>query len=294
MRYPNFKSLTIADLSILKERLEKHNPKVCELAFANLIIWHDFDHAKYTFINDNLCILISPVNEPPFYLEPIGKHKLKETVDICLKDTGRLNRISEEFIFRLNMEDYHIKCDRNQFDYVYETKALAELKGKKYDGKRNHIKGFQKRHPGYRVIGLSGDLGNEALALFEEWFKARKQSRHFPKLAYDSQKSALTNAFKDFAGLSFIGSALYLDNQLKGFVMGSPLNNKTIDVHFLYAHPSVKGIFQVLLWEASKETFKKYDYLNLEQDLGIPGLRKAKLSNQPIKLEKKFEISLKT
>ncbi|MFH1542768.1 MAG: phosphatidylglycerol lysyltransferase domain-containing protein [bacterium] len=274
----------------MREYLDDHHPQVCELALANLYIWQEFDHAKFTFINNNLCLLITPPNEPPFFLEPLGQNKITETVAQCLKDTGRLARLSEEFVFRLGIENYHAKCDRNQADYVYERKALSELKGKKFDGKRNHIKNFQKRHPDYQIIRLSGDHKNEALNLFEEWFAVRKESRHFPKLAYDSQKSALGKAFEYFNELGFIGAAIYINKEFKGFIMGSPLNRKTLDVHFLYAHPGLQGIFQILLWEACNKTFTDYHFLNLEQDMGIPGLRKSKLSNHPRKLEKKFEI----
>jgi hypothetical protein len=78
---------------------------------------------------------------------------------------------------------------------------------------------------------------------------------------------------------------------MKGFILGSRLNPETASVHFQYGDPSLRGISQTLLWEACNKTFSSFKYINLEQDLGIPGLRKAKLSYYPLRLEKKFEIT---
>ena len=291
--YPNFKTLELSDLGKIISHFKNHKATVCELAVANLFIWQEFDHPRLTIINDNLCILITPLNEPPFFLEPIGKNKLIETVAICLKDSGRLARLSEEFLFHLPIENYHVLCSRDQSDYVYERRALAELKGKKYDGKRNHINSFERRHQDYIFGPLKPEQKESCLNLFENWFAMRKESRHFPRLAYTSQKAAVEKAFEYFNALKLIGEAIIINGQFEGFILGSPLNEETITVHFLYALPNHRGIFQVLLWHACNNTFRGYKSINLEQDLGIPGLRKAKLSYQPQHIEKKFELKNK-
>ena len=288
--YPKFKQLELEDLEVIKKFLKAINPDICEFSPANLIIWKEFDQPQLTLINGNLCILITPPNEPPFFFEPLGNHMIEETTATCLKHIGKISRATENFVKKLSLLRVRAHCLRSQFDYVYETKALAELKGRKFDGKRNHIKNFQKRHPDYEYLPLNPAMKNSCLELFEDWFAQRKESRHFPRLAYIAQKTALEETFKYYQELKMSGGALLIDQELKGFMIGSPLNPETISAHFQYGHPALRGIFQVLLWEACNKTFADFKYLNLEQDLGIPGLRKAKLSNNPLRLEKKFEI----
>lgn len=292
--YPGFKFVELDDLPFIAKRLRSYTCDICELNLANIFIWKDFDHPQLTCINQNLCIYVSPANEPPYFLEPVGGHKILETLDICLKHAGKLSRASSGFIAGLPKEKYKITETRNQFDYIYETKTLAELKGRKFDGKRNHIKRFRQRHPDYKLVPLNAEHQKDALKLFEKWFAIRKESRHFPKLAYTSQKSALEETFTYFDKLNLIGSTLYIEGEMKGFTIGSFLNKEMITVHFMYGYPALQGISQTLLWEASNHTYASAKYLNLEQDLGIPGLRKAKLSNYPLRLEKKYEITAAT
>ncbi len=288
--YPKFKSLEPEDISQIGQHLKHAHPKICEWALANLLIWKDFDHPMLTTINKNLCVYITPPNEPPYFLEPVGTHKIHETIEACLKHAGKISRASEGFISRLSLGEYHITCLRNQFDYIYNTKALAELKGRKLDGKRNHIKKFKHRFPDYAFIPLDATFKNEALKLFETWFDKKKESRYFPKLAYISQKAAVEKAFSYFDELNLMGGAIIIEQEMKGFILGSLLNPEMLSVHFQYGDPHLRGISQTLLWEACNKTFSSFKYINLEQDLGIPGLRKAKLSYCTMRLEKKFEI----
>lgn len=290
--YPDFKSIELSDRGIISDHLALSERKICELNLANFIIWADFDNSYLTMINGNLCVLINPLTEPAYFLEPLGRHKIIETTEICLKHIGKISRASSDFISRLPHGSFNCTCIRSQFDYIYQTRDLAELKGKKYDGKRNHIKRFIKHFPDFKYELLSPDHKEAAFGLFEKWFEARKDSKFFPKLAYLAQKSALEASFLNFDKLGLKGGAVFDRDRLLGFFIGSRLNSETIDLHFLYSDPEVQGIYQFLLSEACGKAFSSFKYINLEQDLGIPGLRQSKLSNHPIHLEKKYEIRL--
>ena len=288
--YPKFKSLESEDVNQIKQHLKQAAPKICEWALANLFIWKDFDHTLLTIIHKNLCIYISPPNEPPYFLEPFGIHKIPETTEICLKHAGKISRASENFVSGLNLYKYRIICLRNQFDYIYQTKALAELQGRKFDGKRNHIKKFNNRFPNHEFIHLDASHKNDALKLFDTWFDKKRETSYFVKLPHPFQKSAINKAFSYFEPLNMMGGAILIEKEMKGFILGSALNSETVAIHFQYGDPSIYGISQILLWEACHKIFSSFRHINLEQDLGIPGLRKAKLSYHPLRLEKKFEI----
>ena len=129
--YPKFKQLSLEDLPQIKERLQAFAPTVCELSLANLFIYQGSDKTQFTLINGNLCFLVSPPNEAPFFLEPIGQERLLDTVDVCLAHTKKLARVSEKPVHLLPLKKYKISCTRSHFDYLYLTQELAELKGKR-------------------------------------------------------------------------------------------------------------------------------------------------------------------
>lgn len=292
-KFPEFKPLELSDRSTVKEQLKRINPNICELALANLYIWMDFDRAQLTTINENLCILINPFNESPYFLEPIGRNKPVETINICLEYAKCLSRVSEDFISLIPHDAYKMACQRSQFDYVFQVSEFASFSGKKYDGKRNHIKKFIKHFPNYKYQELTPNMRDKALDLFEKWFKVREESRYFPRLAHTAQRNALEKAFLYYKESELIGGAILSENDLLGFIIGSRLNLDTISAHFQYVDPSFQGVSQIVFNEACKNTFNSYKHINLEQDLGIPGLRKAKMSYHPYKIEKKYKIELK-
>jgi len=288
-----FKKLAFDDLNVISKHLELINPKICELSMANIFMWSKFDNPHIAVINENLCVQIKPENEESYFLEPIGNSKLPETIEVCLKHAKKFSRISEHFVSHFDRSKYNIFPLRAHFDYIYLTKELAELKGKKYDGKRNHIKKFQKYCPNYEFARLSPEHKKSSLEIFEKWFSAKSDTKYFTKLSYDAQRNAIEYAFLNIERLRLDGGVMIYDNKLLGFIIGSPLNKNTISMHFSYGQPDIRGIWQILLWEACNKIFRHSTHINLEQDLGIPGLRTAKLSYHPHKLEEKFEIEPK-
>jgi hypothetical protein len=287
--FPQFKPLELEDRLIIERKLRSTSRQICELSLGNIFIWKYFDHTRLTCLHDNICMLITPANEEPYFLEPIGKNQPVETITELLQK-ARISRVSKGYLSSLPAGSFTAQPLRNQFDYIYNRSDLAELKGKKYDGKRNHLKRFKKSFPDYLYQPLDLEMQKQALALFEKWFAVRSESKFFPRLAYTSQREALVQAFANFKELRLLGGALISDHRLLGFTIGSKINPEMISVHFLYVDPSAPGCSQTLLWEACNKTYSVFKLVNLEQDLGIPGIRTAKLSYHPLRLEEKFEI----
>ena len=294
--YPQFKKLNISDKCLFKKYMHNYPRGLCELNFATQIIWKDFDNPQYTFINGNLCILISPKNEKPFFLEPIGRKKVISTLKTCLEHSGRISRASAQYSHILPQTCYNAEPVTNHFDYIYLTRTLSELKGRKFDGKRNHIKRFQKTYPNYQYLPITTKHRTKAIELFNKWFTNKKlhlkSSESTSDLAYEAELSALKSTFKEFEALDLCGGGIFVDGSLKGFCVWSEQNKKMASAHFMYGDPDIKNIYQILTWETCHRLSPRYTYINLEQDLGIPGIRKSKLSYYPVKIEEKFEIKL--
>jgi uncharacterized protein len=288
--FPEFKPLDLSMRDEIAKYLQQHHATICELALGNLYAWAEIEHLEVTTINGNLCFLFQPGDEPPYFAEPIGDNLIAATVDICLQYCGRVARVSEKFLPKLASNNhYQITPVPALFDYVYQTIALAELKGQDYDGKRNHIHKFESAYPDFQYKIISPAFAKSALEIFRQWTLAHGD-RAGVGLPIDAQKNALTNVFKYFQDFAFTGGFIQNQEQPLGFILGSPLNADTFVVHFQYGLKEAPGVYQVLLQRLCAQLATSFTYINLEQDLGVAGLRKMKTSYHPLRLEKKYEL----
>jgi len=295
--YPDLEPLCMEDLHALEEAYHAISPRTCDASPVNLHIWRDCQKPMLTRIHGNVCVLLDSHAEPPYFLEPYGEQKLLETVRTCLEHIGLISRVQARTAAILPREEFEVGPQRDAFDYIYRVQALAELKGKSFDGKRNHIRRFARNCPDYEFRPLEAPHLHDAAELFEAWAAARENGRSGTlasgALNHDCQRRALERAFQDYARLGLIGGALLVGGKMQGVIIASRGAGDTAIVHFSYANGGLPGIYQTLLWEACRRLFLPFTYLNLEEDMGIPGLRKTKLSWHPLRLEEKFRISLR-
>ena len=296
--FPDFKPLDPEDRVTLQAVYQASGLPICDVSPTNLYIWRDCQAPKLTRIRGNVCIVLDSHAEARYFLPPLGEHSLEETVHICLSHIGHMSRVPAQVAVRLPRGEYVVTPQRDSFDYVYRVQALAELKGKAFDGKRNHVRKFSRNHPQYEFRVLETSQLHRAAALFEAWTSARESGRPgnlaVAGMNHDCQRRALERAFEDYVLLGLIGGALLVRGEMQGFVVASRGTGDSVIAHFSYADARTPGVYQTLLWEACRRLFASFTYLNLEEDLGIPGLRKTKLSWQPLKLEEKFSVTLRT
>jgi hypothetical protein len=284
-KFPGFKLIGLEDKDALAELLALHSAEVCEINLGNIMIWRHFDHSKFTTINGNLCILCEPPSEPAYFLQPLGENKIPETIETCLSFAPRLSRIPESFAGRF-CGGWRCELDRNNFDYVYLTKDLIDLRGKRYDGKRNRIRKFERGHA-HRYQKLSSDHLDGCQLLFEKWL-ASKASTEGSFL--NVSRHVIEEALAHFLELGLAGGVIEVDGRIGAFSIGEKLSSDTAVIHIEIVDPEYEGLPQLINREFVRNEWAKFRFINREQDLGSPGLRRAKLSYHPHHLVKKYNI----
>jgi hypothetical protein len=183
---------------------------------------------------------------------------------------------------------FHIISSRDSFDYLYETDALADLRGKKLQKKRNHVNKFRAVHPDYQVMPLNCQTLPLAKYMVNEWFRKRIQSD--PEGNYLLENIALVRAFRDYEALGLEGIVLMEGEEVFAVTMGSRLSENTFDIHFEKAREDVDGAYNAVNCEFARYLrlkFPEIQFMNREDDMGIEGLRKAKLSYYPARMAEK-------
>jgi uncharacterized protein len=282
--FPDFQALELENREELLPFFQRFPLEISESTFANHFIWRRYDHPRFTTINGNLCLRCDPPDQPAYFLQPLGDNDIPGTIRVCLTAASRLSRIPASFAERWCGG---LRCapDRDDFDYVYKTQDLTELKGKRYDGKRNRIKKFEKSHAwSYTAIGPS-DLG-ACRALFQEWLAAKDPEGG----AIDAQQDAIQEALLHYRSLGLVGGAILTEGALAALAIGERLNDQTAVIHIEIVSPRYEGLAQLMNREYVRREWARTAFINREQDLGVPGLRRAKLSYHPEHLVEKYHI----
>ena len=276
-----------SDRGIITDYAEKYNQFCCEFSFSNLYLWNDIYHYKIAYFN-NWLVIIDPEND--YSLMPLGDNITAsglQQLSESLRRAGYSGDISNvppkiiEDLPELSLY-YDIENYRGMAEYIYSTEKLVELKGKKLRKKKNHISQFKRRYPDYQVRPMNSATRNDCLEMSEAIIKKLTSDSTPVSEGILDEMISIKKAFSSFELLPLEGIAIYIEDSLAAYSIYSRLNKDVFTIHFEKADYSYPGIAQVINWETAKILKRRCTYINREQDLGVPGLRKAKLSYEPL------------
>lgn len=283
----NFKKITLSDLEKYTELLKDTAELSCETSFVNLLLWADAYNNEMAISENQLFIKNGENDELSFRL-PLGGN-LKDGVEKLTEFLGKRPVFwSEECSlfneFRSIYEnEYDIFESREDFEYIYSQKSLSELSGKKHHSKRNHISAFARKF-NFKTVSLSKENLDDVLSCADKWYAARNiDDNKYLNCERNGIKQILLNMDK----LSAKGIAIYVENEMAAFAIGSPISDSVFNIHIEKALDQYPGAYAVINQEFAK-ILDGYKYINREDDMGIEGLRKAKLSYKPEILLKKY------
>ena len=226
---------------------------------------------------------------------------LKEAIEFILADSSSMKR-SPSFCFITKNQrelldsclekynfNYHItwKTNAGDYDYVYLQQNLSELQGSQFQKKRNHISRFYRTYENSWIYKAfpDNDIASDFLRVADRWFFEKNDLQNH---ALQLERQAIELAIKHAKELHITGGILYINNEPIAMTLASPISSNVLDVIYekCTKEHEQNGAYAMINQQFAK-TCKLYRYINREEDLGIPGLRKAKLSYKPeIILEK--------
>lgn len=295
--FPNFKPITIEDRKIIHPILSAYKPVTSELTFVNLYIWREYYQFHWTMLGEQL-IVFNQREDRSFVLPPVGPGDRVETVYTVLKwleTNGRgragIERADKRLVSELgDRDDLVIEATRDHFDYVYLAENLGTLAGRKYSKKRNHINQFLREYA-YTYAPLTPDLTKSCLDLAEVWCEQRMCEED---ISLQHEFCGIKDAFEHVEELEMEGGVIIVDDKVQAFALGERLNDETAVIHIEKANPNYHGIYPMMTREFPAQRWMgEVTYINREQDIGDPGLRRAKESYYPEHLEEKWTIHTK-
>ena len=288
---------SLENIGMLKNYLRYNKYFGCELTAANNILWSEFYDTCFVIVNDMLSYCKVENGKPVAFTFPVGPHNPRDAFDsLCeiFEDQGR-----EPIFYLVHPEmyaqieewypgKYKIEYGRDEADYLYEYKTLSELKGKKLHGKRNHINRFEENFPNYEYEIIDSSNYKECIEMAYNWEKDNNPDGSEDKRY---ERDIIEKALENREELELIGGLIRVGGKVIAFTLGEPINEKCFVVHFEKAYADIQGAYPMINREFVRRQLKGYKYINREEDLGIPGLRHAKTSYQPVKLVEKGTVT---
>ncbi len=288
-----FKKVELNDLEKYNSFIKASNEASCENAFVNMLVWQ-CRYNNMLAIAEGQLIIKSGSGENQCFRLPFsddfekGMFLIKEYCgdkfpDFWVQEGERLNLLKELYGERLILTEH-----RNSFDYIYSRENLANLSGKKYHSKRNHISAFSKKN-NWCYKQITKDNIEEIRACAELWYK---ENIHRLDSYMQCEKTGVNIILDNFDVLKTKGGAIYVDDRPIAFTLGSEINKNVFDIHIEKALSEYATAYTVINREFARNELSEYKYINREDDLGLEGLRKAKLSYHPERLIKKYTCRL--
>lgn len=288
----SFKTPEIADRLWVDKILRGQEVLNCDAPFGTTYIWQKEYGTKICHYK-NFYIVAYTFDRGRIYFDfPIGNGDVQDALEFMidyatkngLKYSIAASGDKQAEILRsfLPVGEYTEVTSRSNAEYIYLSENLAYLKGRRYHSKRNHIAKFKKQYS-YTTELLGEGNFSDALMVNDMWCVEHGGHKGSGSV---SENCAIRRAFRYYKELGFKGMILKIDGRPVAMTLGEPLGNDCFVVHFEKAIGNIDGAYAAIN-NFFAETLTDYKYINREEDMGIEGLRKAKLSYKPeILLEK--------
>ncbi|MCG8633167.1 MAG: phosphatidylglycerol lysyltransferase domain-containing protein [Desulfobacterales bacterium] len=296
IRFAGSGSFNLEDRQMVQGFVDRYGIQSCEYNFVNLFSWQEVYNYRWFAYEGRLLIydgvnhcMFMPLGEPfePESLFALSHHLMnimELSPNICLATSAYIDAYPRIRDF------YTVAEDRDAAEYIYLTRSLAELKGNKLHKKRNLVSQFKRRYPDFRILPINDNNRSAVKAFSRDLLLTREP---VPR-SLQEEYSAMEKTFAHWDDLKVQGLLLTVEDKIAAFSVFSRLNADTVNVHFEKANIAFKGAAQVINQETALYLADKVKYINREQDLGIAGLRQAKLSYEPRRLITPFLLKLKT
>lgn len=283
----------------LKPHMEKifrtENSSSADYCFGNIFLWDKRYKQKVAIVGDRLVTLIGGLGDDYFSF-PVGSGDIapafEEMRSYCRENGLKLKLCGVTEEHRVLMEsafpnEFSYTPERDFFDYLYPIENLAKYPGKHLHGKKNHCNKFENENE-WSFVPMSAELIPLCINMLNRWSE-KEAERLDDGIVFEHD--AILRGFEHFDELNLEGGVLFANGRIVGFAIGERLSDTCFCEHFEKAYTDIPGAYPMVCREFAKMIKQKHPdicYVNREDDLGSPSLRKSKLSYQPERLLTKF------
>ena len=275
--------------AVLDHYLAKTN-ECSNINYVNFLLWHHQRHYQICRHSEQLTIRFRQNQQWKYYFPlTYGKvsHALTQLAQAEKSQSIVFDSINATQMLALkqhplySISSHHI--DRDHADYIYSIDGLITLEGQAYRAKRNFCRQYDK-HYGMSYLQIDSNNLYLARSFLTDWFALKTTE------AAQQEWQGIRHFLDQYTGTDCIGGMLLVKGQVVAVTFGEALNQDTVVIHIEKANTDYRGAYQAINRAYLQEHWSEYRYVNREQDLGVDGLRKAKMSYHPVRFVEKITV----
>lgn len=289
---------SIENTDRIRRLLNNNEYRCCDFSAGTLILWGEYYGYVYTVIDEFFVIRMTEYKAFTFPMY-VGEEKLnpeeqeKRCSEVLEGLMGYFTEHGEKPCFALLSYEqsemlekkypgwFEFSDNADYKDYIYNTDDLAELRGRHYHGKRNHIYRFEENYPGYKAESITEENIRSCKVIAENWTDDTAE-----EILYE--KDTIITALEHMEELGLEGCVIRIPDsnaddgfRTAAFAVGERLTKDCFVIHFEKTDPEIREAYAIVNREFARRLKGRYKYINREEDLGVEGLRKAKMSYRP-------------
>ena len=294
-----FKEITVEDSPVMLPYYNMRKNNTCDSVFLESFIWKEFYNVRYAIWEEKALLWLMEYNGKCFSAMPLCKEEdlpgafqaIQKYFNEELGYPLVINLADEYAVKYLDLpkDKYFVKEQEDSRDYLYLGESLRKLSGKKLHKKKNRLNLFFRQYEGrfeYRTLGC--DDKDDMWKFLDRWRiqKGEDQEEHL-----DYEVRGIHDILRNCCELNIHMGGIYVDGRLEAFSVGS--YNKIEDmavIHIEKANPEIPGLYQAINQMFLLHEFPDVQWVNREDDMGLEGLRKAKMSYNPADFARKYLV----
>ena len=298
--------LTLNDKPLFDEYVHRTCPQLSNYAFVPIYVWKEHFQFYWALFREHLCVFAKQGED---YFMPIlpmpcdpenGTYRnvIRTAYQFMLESNpnphiARIENVSQELRSFFEKDGFCVTL--KETEYLYETAALSELRGNRFKSKRNAYNAFIERYPLAEFTSYCPADRDACFALYDAWRATRAVKRDdaiYCAMLEDS-RSAHRIAIAHAEALGLLGRVVRIDEEIRGYTFGYPLNADIFCVLFEITDLEIKGLAQFIYREFCKELGDTYRWVNAMDDSGLENLKRVKRSYYPSQLIPSYNIAIK-
>jgi len=289
----SFEPIDLQHQSDYHEKLSKSTQISSDYSFINLWSWGDEYGLQWAW-QDHL-VWIKQTRPTETLWAPMGDwqivdwHSLLQAAAACCPRMIRVPEALLEIWKTQSKSAIEVTEAREHWDYLYDRKELVELSGNRFHKKKNLLNQFKNKYEAV-YLPFGPEMVAQAKGMQEDWCTWRDCEGKDTLAAENKAIAKVLDNWQQLSGVT--GGGLRVDSTLAAYTVAEVMPDNSLVIHFEKACPDFKGSYQAINQMFLANDPSPCTLVNREQDLGDEGLRKAKLSYNPVDFVRKYRVAL--